>query len=154
MLTRPSLLTWLRTGRVRNLLTLPVIYSVLVPMLLLDAWVTAFQWTCFPIFGIDRVRRRPYFVLDRHRLAYLNAIEKLHCTYCSYATGVLAYTREVTSRTEAYWCPIRHHRATAATHRLSPRFFAYGDATAYHRGLMPLRRTLRPDPRHRRRTAA
>ena len=69
-------------------------------------------------------------MIDRHRLAYLNAIEKANCVYCGYANGLLAYVREVTARTEQYWCPIRHARPIRAPHRHYQRFFDYGDAAA------------------------
>jgi hypothetical protein len=34
-----------------------------------------------------RVPRRRYFAVDRHKLAHLNGIEKVNCTFCSYANG-------------------------------------------------------------------
>jgi hypothetical protein len=90
------------------------------------------------------VPRRRYFAIDRHKLAYLNAIEKANCTFCSYANGLLAYVREVAARTEQYWCPIRHARAIPVPHSRYHLFFEYGDAERYRRELMPLRGTLRP----------
>ena len=92
--------SFLRHGSVLNLLTTPIIYSLSLPFVLLDVWVSLYQWICFPIYGIDRVARRRYFVIDRHRLGYLNAIEKANCMYCSYANGVVAYVREIAGRTE------------------------------------------------------
>jgi hypothetical protein len=41
-----------------------------VPFLLLDFWVSLYQAVCFPIYGIDRVRRSDYIALDRKKLAY------------------------------------------------------------------------------------
>ena len=123
---------------------------------LLDTWVTIYQWVCFPIYGIARVPRRHYFVIDRHKLAYLNAIEKVNCTFCSYANGLLAYVREVAARTEQYWCPIKHARPLAVPHTRYHLFFDYGDAEGYRRGLVTLRRTLPRRGEHdsRRRTRA
>ena len=94
-----------------SLLTAPVIYSLIVPLAILDLWTTVYQWVCFYVYGIDRVPRRAHFVIDRHKLSYLNAIEKANCTFCSYATGLIAYVREVAARTEQYWGPIKHARA-------------------------------------------
>ena len=62
------------------------------------------------------MRRRDYFVFDRHHLAYLNAIEKLNCAYCSYANGLVAYVREIAGRTEQFWCPIKHARRAIGAH--------------------------------------
>ena len=61
----------------------PVIYSLIVPIALLDVWIMAYQTICFPIYKIPKVRRRDYLVFDRHHLAYLNIIEKINCAYCS-----------------------------------------------------------------------
>jgi len=133
---------FLRDASLSNLLTAPIIYSLCVPMLLLDLWITMYQWTCFPVYGIARVSRRSFFFIDRHKLAYLNAIEKANCMYCSYATGLFAYVREVAARTELYWCPIKHARSVRAPHPHYHRFFDYGDAEGYRLHLPALRRTL------------
>ena len=94
-------------------LTAPVIYSLIVPIVLVDLWVMAYQAICFPAYKIPKVRRRDYLVFDRHHLAYLNTIEKINCAYCSYCNGAIAFVREVASRTEIYWCPIKHARRDA-----------------------------------------
>jgi len=99
---------------------------------------------CFPIYGIAKVRRRDYFALDRAKLPYLNAVEKMGCTFCSYATGLIAFAQEVTARTEQYWCPIRHAREIPSPHDRYQLFFDFGDGQRYHRELMALRRTMEP----------
>lgn len=111
---RQRIPAYIREGSLRNLLTAPAIYSLIVPLAVLDLWVFTYQWVCFPIYGIARVSRRKYFVFDRHVLAYLNGIEKINCTFCSYANGLIAFVREVAARTEQYWCPIKHARAPTA----------------------------------------
>ena len=73
---RKSVPRYLRDARLRNVLTAPILYSLALPFVLLDVWVTAYQWSCFPLYGIPRVRRRDYVIIDRQRLGYLNAIEK------------------------------------------------------------------------------
>lgn len=122
--------------------TAPVIYSLIVPFALLDVFVSFYQLVCFPIYGIRRVRRSDYMVLDRAQLAYLNVIEKINCTYCSYANGVIAYVREVASLTEQYWCPIKHARRVIAAHDRYPGFTDYGDGENYRRELQSLREEL------------
>jgi hypothetical protein len=148
---RQSIPAYIREGSILSLLTAPVIYSLIVPLAVLDLWVYIYQWACFPIYGIARVRRRPYFVFDRRKLAYLNGIEKVSCTFCTYANGLLAYVREVAARTEQYWCPIRHAHAIPAPHGRYHLFFDYGDGKRYHAELMAQRRTLQgpapPDSR-------
>ena len=142
---RQGVVAWIRHGSLLSLLSAPVIYSLLIPFVVLDVWVTAYQWVCFPIYGIARVPRRRYFVLDRHRLAYLNGIEKVHCTFCSYANGFIAYVREVAARTEQYWCPIKHASAIPAPHSRYHEFLDYGDAQGYRDDLAELRSRLRRD---------
>jgi hypothetical protein len=136
-------------GNLLSLLTAPVIYSLLLPLVMLDLWVTLFQWVCFPIYGIARVPRRRYFAIDRHKLAYLNGIEKVNCTFCSYANGLIAYVREVAARTEQYWCPIKHARGIPAPHRRYQAFLDYGDAHGYRNELPTLRSALGAPVRHR-----
>jgi hypothetical protein len=126
-----------------TLLTAPVIYSMIVPFLILDAWVSIYQAICFRAWALGRVRRRDHFVLDRHKLAYLNGLERVNCLYCSYATGVVAYVREVAARTEQYWCPIRHARRVREPHSRDDSFAPYGDPDAYRASLSTLRAALK-----------
>lgn len=108
---KQSIPAFIRESDPINVLTAPVIYSLIVPIMLIDLWIAIYQAICFRMYGIARVHRSAYVVIDRQHLAYLNAIEKINCMYCGYANGVLAYVREVAARTEQYWCPIRHARA-------------------------------------------
>ncbi|QDT02162.1 hypothetical protein K227x_05330 [Rubripirellula lacrimiformis] len=119
--------------------TAPVIYSLLIPISLLDLLVTVYQWTCFPIYRIPRVRRDEYVVIDRHLLGYLNVIEKINCIYCGYGNGVLAYAREIASRTEQYWCPIKHAKHVKGCHARQCLFCEFGDADGYSRSFTSLR---------------
>jgi hypothetical protein len=121
-------------ARPLTVLTAPVIYALIVPLLLLDLFVTAYQAACFPAYGIPKVRRSDYLVFDRHHLRYLNAIEKLNCAYCSYANGLIAYVREIAGRTEQYWCPIKHARRVIGAHPRYAMFEDYGDADGYKNG--------------------
>jgi hypothetical protein len=124
-------------------LTAPVIYALIIPLALLDAFISLYQWVCFPVYGIAKVRRRDYLVFDRRYLSYLNALEKLNCAYCSYANGLVGYVREIAARTEQYWCPIKHARRVTAAHARYARFVDFGDAAAYQSDLAQLRAELR-----------
>lgn len=146
---RQGLVAFVVQGSLLSLLTAPLIYGLLIPMVLLDVAVTIFQLVAFPVYGINHVKRRPYFAVDRHKLAYLNVIEKVNCTYCTYANGLFAYVREVAGRTEQYWCPIRHARAVRGAHARYEHFVEYGDAEGYHRDLPRLRHGLAPPRRMR-----
>lgn len=133
---------WLVTYRPQNLLTGPIIYSMIIPLLITDFFVTFFQMTCFPIYGIKKVRRSDYIVYDRQQLNYLNFIEKFHCTYCAYGNGMIAYVSEVIARTEQYFCPIKHARKILGTHSRYARFLEYGDAENYEEKLEEYRKAL------------
>ena len=130
---RKSMIRFIRESRIMGLLVAPVIYALIVPIVLLDIAVSLFQLVCFPIYGIKKVPRDDFIVVDRHHLSYLNGIEKLNCAYCGYANGVLAWTREIAGRTEEYWCPIKHARRTQGQHRRYYNFAEYGDAEGYRK---------------------
>lgn len=123
--------------------TAPVIYSLIVPLVLIDAWVSLYQAVCFRAWRIPRTPRSRYVVLDRGRLAYLNGIEAVNCIFCEYANGVIAYVREVGSRTEQYWCPIKHALRVSDPHERYARFVEYGDAEGYRARLEAFRDALR-----------
>ena len=120
-----------------------MVYAVFFPLVLLDLFVMAYQFVCFPLYGIPRVRRRDYLVFDRAHLAYLNALKKLNCAYCSYGNGLAAYVREVVARTEQYWCPIKHARRLLQAHPLYGGFVDYGDGEGYRRELQASARATR-----------
>ena len=126
-----------------TLLTAPVIYSLALPFVVLDAWVSAYQAICFRAWGIAPVRRRAHFAIDRHKLAYLNAVEKMHCFYCSYANGVIGYVREVAARTEQYWCPIKHATRVRHPPGHDAVFADYGDPAGYRLRLPGARAALK-----------
>jgi hypothetical protein len=135
--------SFLRESSPLTIVTAPVIYSLIVPVAILDLWVTMYQAICFRAYGITRVRRSAYIVIDRHKLAYLNGVEKFNCVFCGYANGVFAYVREVAGRTEQFWCPIRHAKRIRAPHSHYRGFIEYGDAEGYRRRLIPLRDAMK-----------
>ncbi len=133
---------WLITDRPQNLITGPIIYSMIIPLVLTDIFITFYQLTCFPIYGIKKVRRGDYIIFDRQQLNYLNFIEKFHCTYCAYGTGMIAYISEIVGRTEQYFCPIKHARKILSTHSRYAHFLDYGDAQDYEAKLEQYRQAL------------
>jgi hypothetical protein len=144
----------LKTGLVRYLLnarplvalSAPIIYSLIIPFAVVDAWVSLYQAVCFRVYAIPQVRRGRYMVFDRAGLRYLNALEKLNCAYCSYVSGVIAYVREVASRTEQYWCPIKHARRVLGAHPRYAGFEEYGQGEHYRQKLRRLRTRLAAEP--------
>jgi hypothetical protein len=139
---RRKIIHWLVTDRPQNLITGPMIYFMIIPMVLLDATVSLYQATCFPVYRIAKVARKDYIVFDRHHLGYLNFYERLHCEYCAYANGLLAYATEIVARTEQYFCPIKHARKVLGEHAKYAKFLSFGDAENYHQRLETIRKTL------------
>jgi hypothetical protein len=137
-----GILRWIVTDRPQNFITGPVIYGMIAPLLLLDLCVTFYQAACFPIYGIAKVRRADYIVIDRQYLGYLNFYERFHCTFCAYANGLITYAGEITARTEQYFCPIKHAHKVLGTHARYARFLDYGDPTDYHKRLEEFRTEL------------
>ena len=142
---RTGVWPYLRAAPLAYVLSAPVTYSLIVPLMLLDAWITLYQQVCFRVYGVPRVRRSDYFLIDRHRLGYLNAIEKLNCVYCGYANQLIAYSREVAARTEQFWCPIKHAQRTPEPHGRASAFLDYGDAESFAAGVEERRRRLREE---------
>lgn len=133
---------WTAREVITAALVLPVTYSLLLPFGLLDLWIQSYQAVCFRLLNLRRVRRRDYFVVDRHWLPYLNPIQKANCAYCGYVNGLVAFTREVAARTEQYWCPIKHKGRSRIQHRRQRHFAPYGDAAGFARLLPRLRQEL------------
>lgn len=142
---RLSVGRFLARSSLATIATAPIIYSLILPILLLDLWATLYQAICFRAYRIPRVRRADHIHIDRGQLAYLNWVEALNCRYCSYANGVVAYVREIASRTEQYWCPIKHALKISDPHQRYYQFLEYGDAEGYRGRLEQLREALRTE---------
>jgi hypothetical protein len=133
---------WLVTDRPQNLITGPIIYSMIIPLVVTDIFISFYQWTCFPIYGIKKVKRGDYIIFDRQNLNYLNFIEKFHCTYCAYGSGMIAYISEIVGRTEQYFCPIKHARKILGAHTRYALFLEFGEAENYEAKLEAHRQAL------------
>jgi hypothetical protein len=137
-----NVLRYLSDAELLNILTAPVIWFCIFPAVFMDLVVTFYQAICFRVYGIPRVKRNKYIVIDRNSLGYLNGIEKLNCAYCGYVNGLIAYIQEVAARTEQYWCPIKHARRIALIHSRYGKFFEYGDGDRYRKEIEEVRRSF------------
>jgi len=144
---RVGMTKFLARSPIATILVSPVIYSMVLPILLVDIWASLYQAICFRVYRIPQVRRSDFVVIDRERLAYLNWIEALNCVYCDYGNGAIAYVREIASRTEQYWCPIKHALKITDPHQRYYQFLEYGDADGYRARLDQFRDQLRTDPK-------
>jgi hypothetical protein len=143
---RTGILKYLSTADIPTVLTAPVIYGMILPIAVLDLAVTVYQHLCFRAYGMARVTRADYIVIDRQHLKYLNWIEVLNCVYCGYANGVFAYAREIGARTEQFWCPIKHALRVKDPHQRYFEFLEYGDADGYRARLAEFRKKLAENP--------
>jgi hypothetical protein len=139
---RLGLRRYLVNSRFLVLATSPMIWVCAIPIVLTDLVGTLYQAICFPIYGIPLVRRSDYLAFDRHRLNYLNFVEKLNCEYCAYVNGILAYFTEIAGRTEQHWCPIKHAGCAKCAHSRYKHFVDFGDAEQYRLHVEEIRRSF------------
>jgi hypothetical protein len=132
-------------GALRHFISAPFIYAMIVPLVLLDVSVSLYQAICCRMWRIERARRSDHVRIDRHKLRYLNGVQKLNCAYCGYANGVLAFAADVIARTEQYWCPIQHERPPAAPHERYASFIPFGEERGIRARIGALREALRRD---------
>ena len=135
-----KLTRYLYEAKPLSILSTPMILFCALPIVFMDFVAAVFQFVCFPVYGIPKVPRNDYVVMDRRRLFYLNSIEKWNCVYCEYVNGVLAYVQEIAGRTEQYWCPIKHALRLRTMHSRYSHFLDYGDAEQYRQRIEQVRR--------------
>ena len=76
----------------RHALSFPFIWLPIISIIFLDLMVSLYQLICFPLYGLEKVKRAEYILIfDRAKLKYLNPLEKVDCIYCGYANGLLLY---------------------------------------------------------------
>ncbi|USN58951.1 MAG: hypothetical protein H6767_02450 [Candidatus Peribacteria bacterium] len=128
---KESILNYLFSSQVRHLLSLPFIYMMIIPTVILDLFLSVYQHICFRLYHIPLVNRSEYITAERKQLDYLNVIQKFHCLYCSYVNGIFSFAVEVGGRTEKYWCPIKHAKKMRGGHDWEKHFADYGDPEGF-----------------------
>ncbi len=93
-----------------NVISLPVVLSVFIPMVILDIWAEFYHRICFVLYGLKYVKRGDYIKIDRQKLSYLRWYQKIACVYCGYSNGLAGYWVEIAAKTEKYWCGIMHEK--------------------------------------------
>jgi hypothetical protein len=136
-----NLLAWFREVPLLHFLTAPLIYGMVIPAILLDVLIFIYQQVVFRVFKFKLIKRSDYIVFDRHYLGYLNPVEKLNCVYCSYMNGLMQYVSAIASRTEFYFCPIKHAKKVAYDHDYYKDYLVYGDEDDYQKKLKELRKS-------------
>jgi len=112
----------------KYLLSVPFIYSMIIPVVILHIFVQIYQQVCFRLYGIPIVNQNEYLVYDRQLLSLLNPIEKFNCIYCSYINNIFRFSTEIGARTERYWCPIKYYRRINKSHSQYGKFVKEADS--------------------------
>jgi hypothetical protein len=119
---------------VKHIIIAPIIFSVIIPLVIMDLWIEIYHRICFPLYNIPCVKRSEYIKIDRHKLAYLTFLQKIYCVYCGYANGAVNYWVKIAGDTERYWCGIQHKKSKnfhAPEHHKD--FAKYGDEKDFNR---------------------
>jgi len=135
-----NLVAWFGDIPLLHLLASPLVYSMIVPAILFDVLLFIYQQVVFRIFKFKFIKRSDYIRFDRQYLGYLNIVEKLNCMYCSYFNGLMQYASAIASRTELYFCPIKHAKKVVYEHEHYKDFLQYGDEEEYQEKLEALRK--------------
>lgn len=115
-----------------HLISAPFIYVMIVPLFILDIFLEVYQNICFRLYNIKLIRRKDYILIDRQRLSYLSFLEKINCTYCGYANGLLNYAVKIAAETEGYWCGIKHDAKNGFREPMHHKqFLEYNDKKSY-----------------------
>ena len=107
-------------------------FLLVIPMVPMDLIVEIYLRVAFPLCKIKTVKRSNYIKIDRHKLKYLNYLEKVGCAYCGYANGLANYWVKIAAESEKFWCAIKHEKCKnfmAPKHHKE--FVDYGDDKAY-----------------------
>lgn len=114
----------------------PIVYVMIIPLVFLDICLEAYHRLCFPLYGIPRLKRSQYFQFDRQKLSYLTGWEKINCTYCTYANGLLLYASMIVAYTEQYWCSIKNKKDAIHIEPAHHKdFLEYGDKKQFEKFL-------------------
>lgn len=113
---------------------MPFIYIIIIPIIVLDLFLSIYHSVCFRLYKLPLIRRSDYIKIDRHKLKYLIWYEKIYCAYCGYANGLAHYFSVIAAETEKYWCGIKHEKDLdfiPPEHHQD--FMEYGDEKAYRK---------------------
>ena len=127
------------------LITMPSIIMMIIPAVIADIFATVYQMINFTAYKIPKVKRSKYIIVDRHHLSHLNIMEKLFCIFCGYVNGVIQYCAEIGSRTEEFWCPIKHKKKVGFEHSRYKKYLDYNDNESYHEKRKKIRLQMKKD---------
>jgi hypothetical protein len=132
-------------AKLSYIITLPSILMMIIPAVIADVFATVYQLINFTAYDIPKVKRSKYIIIDRHHLSHLNLMEKIFCVFCGYVNGVIQYCAEIGSRTEEFWCPIKHNKKAGCEHKRYNNYLEYNDSEAYHEKRKKIRLQMKKD---------
>ena len=116
----------------RHLLLLPFALFFLPMLILLDLMLSCYHLLAYPLMGLEKVKKKQYFQLDRHKLAYLRRRERIYAIYTAYANGLFRFAKKLASDSEWYWCGIKHQKVPGyLPDKDQDRFMDFGDKGSY-----------------------
>ncbi len=124
----------LESRHLRHFISLPFIWFMLIPLIILDITIEIYHHICFSLYGLKLINRGQYIKIDRYKLQYLTWLQKLNCMYCGYANGLLNYATVIAGETEKYWCGIKHEREKSFVKPKHHKdFLEYGDEKSFNK---------------------
>ncbi|MCH9634735.1 MAG: hypothetical protein S4CHLAM7_14960 [Chlamydiae bacterium] len=90
-----------------HIFVLPFAIAMIVPFIVFDLCISIYHRIAFTICGMKRVKRKPNFKIDEHKIALLNKKERFFAVLILYASGVINYAKKIISESEQYWCQPR-----------------------------------------------
>ncbi len=124
---RKSFFKSLFNARLKDIISMPFIYMMIIPAVILDIFLFIYQQTAIRLYWIPLVKRSDYIIYDRRHLDYLNWFQKFNCLYCSYVNWLFSYAVEIAWRTEKYRCPIKSAQRMKWWHYWQKHFADYWD---------------------------
>lgn len=123
----------------KHLITVPLVSTLIIPLVIADLWVEIYHRLCFPLYRLPRVKRENYIkIMDRFRLPYLNILQKIYCAYCGYGNGLIRYWTKIAADTEGYWCGIQHKKVpNFAPPKYQADFAEYGNEQEFKNKYTP-----------------
>lgn len=116
-----------RLGIIKTLASAVTIYSMIVPLVLLDIWTSVYQAIYFTINEIPKVDKAEFFTFDRWKLKGLNRLQRLNCVYCNYANALASWAKAVANQTELYSCAIKNRFPKRGQEHQENDYYKYQD---------------------------
>lgn len=90
-----------------HIFLLPFALAMIPPFIAFDICVSIFHRISFALCGLKRIKRKPNFKIDEHKIALLDRKERFFALLVLYANGVLSYAKKIVAELDTYWCQPR-----------------------------------------------